>query len=410
MTNINQKNNYSHLNREQRDTIQYLIDKKYNLTQIGNAIDKDRTTVSKEIRRNRYLKSFTNNNPYDKKAINETINYCDNLTKFPYVCNTCPSKGGCRKNKLYYHSNIAQQHYDLILKTSREGIDIEPKTIDEIEQSIVPLIKDKKHSVNQVYINHNDILYFSKTTFYKYVNAGVLSLSNTDLPKKSKYKKRKIRKDKENKRNIAILKGRKYEDYLYFISKHKKMSKCQMDTVEGNRGSKKVLLTIINIDTHYMFIRLLDKKDIKSVNIAWDSFKDKLDTKSYSKLFRIVLTDNGSEFLDPLHIELDYNTGKKLSNVFYCKPYSSWQKGCIEKNHEYIRKIFPKGTNFNDFTNEEVQRLEDTINNIPRDSLNGKTPYKLLKEKYPEVVEILNCSYIEPDEVSLTKKSIKGNK
>lgn len=410
MTNINQKNNYSHLNREQRDTIQYLIDKKYNLTQIGNAIDKDRTTVSKEIRRNRYLKSFTNNNPYDKKAINETINYCDNLTKFPYVCNTCPSKGGCRKNKLYYHSNIAQQHYDLILKTSREGIDIEPKTIDEIEQSIVPLIKDKKHSVNQVYINHNDILYFSKTTFYKYVNTGVLSLSNTDLPKKSKYKKRKIRKDKENKRNIAILKGRKYEDYLYFISKHKKMSKCQMDTVEGNRGSKKVLLTIINIDTHYMFIRLLDKKDIKSVNIAWDSFKDKLDTKSYSKLFRIVLTDNGSEFLDPLHIELDYNTGKKLSNVFYCKPYSSWQKGCIEKNHEYIRKIFPKGTNFNDFTNEEVQRLEDTINNIPRDSLNGKTPYKLLKEKYPEVVEILNCSYIEPDEVSLTKKSIKGNK
>lgn len=410
MTNINQKNNYSHLNREQRDTIQYLIDKKYNLTQIGNAIDKDRTTVSKEIRRNRYLKSFTNNNPYDKKAINETINYCDNLTKFPYVCNTCPSKGGCRKNKLYYHSNIAQQHYDLILKTSREGIDIEPKTIDEIEQSIVPLIKDKKHSVNQVYINHNDILYFSKTTFYKYVNTGVLSLSNIDLPKKSKYKKRKIRKDKENKRNIAILKGRKYEDYLYFISKHKKMSKCQMDTVEGNRGSKKVLLTIINIDTHYMFIRLLDKKDIKSVNIAWDSFKDKLDTKSYSKLFRIVLTDNGSEFLDPLHIELDYNTGKKLSNVFYCKPYSSWQKGCIEKNHEYIRKIFPKGTNFNDFTNEEVQRLEDTINNIPRDSLNGKTPYKLLKEKYPEVVEILNCSYIEPDEVSLTKKSIKGNK
>ena len=54
MTNINQKNNYSHLNREQRDTIQYLIDKKYNLTQIGNAIDKDRTTVSKEIRTNRY--------------------------------------------------------------------------------------------------------------------------------------------------------------------------------------------------------------------------------------------------------------------------------------------------------------------------------------------------------------------
>ena len=93
---------------------------------------------------------------------------------------------------------------------------------------LLTLIKDKKHSVNQVYINHSDILYFSKTTFYKYVNTGVLSLSNTDLPKKSKYKKRKVRKDKENKRNIAVLKGRKYEDYLEFIAKHKRMSKCQI--------------------------------------------------------------------------------------------------------------------------------------------------------------------------------------
>ena len=69
------------------------------------------------------------------------------------------------------------------------SVDIEPETIEEIENIIVPLIKDKKQSVNQVYANHSDILYFSKTTFYKYVDAGVLSLSNLDLPKKIKYKK-----------------------------------------------------------------------------------------------------------------------------------------------------------------------------------------------------------------------------
>lgn len=159
-----------------------------------------------------------------------------------------------------------------------------------------------------------------------------------------------------------------------------------------------------------MFIRLLDKKDIKSVNNAWDSIKDKISIDIYSKLFRIILTDNGIEFYDPMHIEVDYNTGEKLSNVFYCEPYSSWQKGCIEKNHEYIRKIFPKGTNFDDFYDKDIQKLEDTINNIPRESLNKETPYNLFKKEYPEMIEKLNCSYISPDDVSLTKESIRGEK
>ena len=401
--------NYTHLCREQRDTIQYLLDKNYTLTSIGNAIKVDRTTVSKEIKRNRYLKSYTYDS-FDKKGIDNAINACPNLSKYPFVCNFCKHKGGCRKNKLYYHSNIAQQHYELVLKTSREGIDIEPSVIDEIEQSIIPLIKDKKQSINQVYINHSDILYFTKPTFYKYVNLGVLSISNLDLPKKVKYKKRKHNRTNDNKRKIAILKGRKYEDYLSYIEKHPKMNICQMDTVEGNRGSRKVLLTIIDVETHFMFIRLLDKKDIKSVNNAWNIFKLILSSKQFSKLFKIILTDNGSEFLDPLHIEYDYNSGKKVSHVFYCKPYSSWQKGCIEKNHEFIRKIFPKGTNFNNFTNEQIQQLENIINNIPRDSLKNNTPYNLFNKKYPDIVSLLNISYISPDEVALTKESVLGDK
>ena len=180
-----------------------------------------------------------------------------------------------------------------------------------------------------------------------------------------------------------------------------------MDTVEGNKNSIKVLLTIIDVKTNFMFIRLLDKKDIKSVNTAWDSIKNNLDRKTFSKLFRIVLTDNGSEFFDPLHIELDYETGKRISNVFYCKPYSSWQKGCIEKNHEFIRKVFPKGTSFDTFNEKIIKKLEDNINNIPRKSLNGKTPYELMFEKNKEIISKLNCSYIKPDDVTLNIKDYK---
>ena len=154
--------------------------------------------------------------------------------------------------------------------------------------------------------------------------------------------------------------------------------------------------------------RSLFSLTVDCVNKEIDDLKKKLGINLFSRVFRIVLTDNGSEFLDPLHIEIDYDTGKKTCNVFYCQPYSSYQKPNIERNHEYIRRVFPKGVSFNDLTKEQIQRLETTINNIPRDKFDGKTPYELTKKKYPELIKKLNYQHIKPDDVSLTIESILG--
>ena len=327
---------FNQLNKEQRDVIQFMLDKKYNFSQIGKSINKDRTTISKEIKRNRYIKSNFYS-PFDVKGILSAYESCNKLKEPPFVCNVCPYKRTCTKHHLYYNSQIAHEHSELVKQQSRSGVDINEETIEEIENSIVPLIKNKKQSINQVYINHSDIIYFSKPTFYKYVNLGVFSLKNTDLPKKVKYKSRKKYLDKTNKRQLALLKGRTYKNFLDFTLKHPKMNICEMDTVEGKNSSKKVLLTIIIRETNFMFIRLLEKKNVASVNKEIDNFKN-IGITLYSKVFRIVLTDNGSEFFDPLHIEIDYESGNKKCNVFYCEPYSSWQKGCIEKNNEYIKQ------------------------------------------------------------------------
>lgn len=393
---------YNQLKREQRDVIQYMLDKKHNFTEIGIAIDKDRTTIAKEIKRNRYIKSY-HFDAFDPNGINVVVNKCYILLKPPYVCNQCPNKNKCNKHKLYYNSLLAQGNYEEKQFDTRTGVNISHETIDQIEKIIVPLIKDKKQSINQVYANHSDILYFSKSTFYSYVNNNILSLSNIDLPKKVIYKSRKV-KNIDYKRKLAILKSRTYEDYITFVSSHPRMNICQMDTVEGRKNSSKCLLTLILVDTNFMLIRLLDKKCIDSVNQHFDILKEKLGIKLFSKIFRIVLTDNGSEFLDPKHIEFDYSTGRKTTNVFFCKPYSSWQKGCIEKNHEFIRKVFPKGTSFNNFSNSQIQLLEDTINNIPRKSLNNLSPYELTNKLYPEFVNKLGCKYISPDDISLNPK------
>ncbi len=397
--------NYSHLCKEQRNTIEYLLNKGYDFTYIGNSINMDRTTISKEIRRNRIIKS-TLYLTFSEKGITRAINSCDTLKKPPYCCNSCENKNFCTKLHLYYNAKEAQKHYENILIESRIGIDITSEEINIINKNIVPLIKNKKQSVNQIYINHPDILSISKTTFYKYVNENVILLSNLDLPRKVKYKKRKKNKNKQNKRDLALLEGRRFEDYTTRIENEKHLHIWQLDTVIGKATDKKCLMTFLLVETNFMLIRLLDKKDVEHVDDEFTNLKKSLGIKLYKEIIDVILTDNGIEFYDPIHMECDLDTGECLCSVYYCHPNSPEEKAELEKNHEYIRYVLPKKTSFQDLIQKDIKNLENNINNIPREILGGKTPYELTKEKYPKLIEKLNSKYIKPDDVTLNPKDI----
>lgn len=398
---------YSHLNKEQRASIEHLLNKGYNFTDIGAAINVDRTTISKEIKRNRYLRNSVYNN-FSELGIKKAIKSCEYLSKIPYCCNNCKFKSGCCKSHLFYNANEADKHYKENNSISKQGIDITEDSIKMINKNIVPLIKNKNQSINQVYINHPDILYMSKPTFYKYINNGVILLSNIDLPRKVKYKKRKSKKNKNNKRDMALLINRRYEDYEERISKDKKLNIWQLDTVIGLITDNKALMTFLLVETNFMIIRLIDKKDIEHINQEFTNLKIKLGSELYKKVINIILTDNGIEFYDPIHLEYNLKTGEKLCSVYYCHPNSPEEKAELEKNHEYIRYYLPKKTSFNGLTKEEIKLIEDNINNIPREILGDSTPYQLTKEKYPELIRKLNSKYIEPDNVTLNFEDIKN--
>ena len=70
------------------------------------------------------------------------------------------------------------------------------------------------------------------------------------------------------------------------------------------------------------------------------------------------------------------NTGEKICSLFYCDPNCSWQKVSIEKNHEYIRYILPKGISFASITQEDCYLIASNINSTPRLSLNNHSPYE----------------------------------
>ena len=84
------------------------------------------------------------------------------------------------------------------------------------------------------------------------------------------------------------------------------------------------------------------------------------------------------------------------------------QKPHIEKNHEYIRYILPKGTSFDNLTQEDCNIIMSHINSTPRESLKNKTPYQVI-QNIITTKELLKLGVVEikPDEVNLTKSIIK---
>ena len=270
------------------------------------------------------------------------------------------------------------------------------------------MIKEKHQSISHIYANHPDEISFSRTTMYNYVDLGVFSFRNIDLPRKVKYKKRKENEKQRIRRETAIRKGRTYEDFQKYISENSECSIVEMDTVEGIKGGK-VFLTLLFRQSKFMLIYLLENKNMECVEKAFKSIKDAVGLDTFKRVFEVILTDNGSEFFNPMSIEKNAETEEIISHVFYCDPGASWQKGAIEKNHEFIRYVLPKGSSFDELTQEKVNILMSNINSTSRDILNGKTPYDattlIINE---ETIAKLGVIKITADEVNLSPSLLKA--
>ncbi len=137
-----------------------------------------------------------------------------------------------------------------------------------------------------------------------------------------------------------------------------------------------------------------------------------LGTERFQRLFPVFLTDNGSEFkkVEALELTEDYEI---RTNVFFCDPMASWQKPHIEKNHEYIRYVLPRGKSFDPYTQEDITLLMNHINSTRRPSLGNKAPYELVNEEDEDMKALfafMKMDLIPPDEVHLKPDLFKLNK
>ena len=261
-------------------------------------------------------------------------------------------------SEMKYRANLAAKGADLKIGNDRRLAEyIETKIADEkySPEAVLGEIKAQGLRFN--------IEIKSKNTIYSYIEKGIfLRLTNKDLPVKGD-KKRSYHKVQTQKR---APKGESIEKRPEIIGERSTFGHWEMDTVVSARPGKAAILVLTERLTRNEITAKLPDKSAASVVQALDDLEKEWG-ELFPRVFQTITVDNGSEFADAEGLQRSIiNEGEKRTKVYYCHPYSSWERGTNEVTNKMIRRKIPKGTNFDDRTEEEVESIENWINGYPR--------------------------------------------
>ena len=424
-----------HLTDEERMLIQNWLKANISIKEIARNLEKSTSTISREIRK--HAKDVDKYAPYlphnrcvkrrecstrflcsDKADCTRKCSLCSKCNKVcpdyeeqichrlydpPYVCNGCIEESKCVMRKKYYLHKPAHEAYRETLVSSRMGANITEDELLYLDELVSPLVM-RGQSVHHISVHNSDHFTVSEKTLYRYIDGGLLKARNIDMPRVCRLKPRKT-KPVEHKVDSGCRIGRSYADYLSFVEQSQ-IQAVQMDSVIG-RVAGKCLLTLMFKNCDFMLAFIRDRNTSQSVIDVFNDLYSRLGAQRFTQLFPALLTDNGSEFSNPKAIEFDAD-GNKRTNLFYCDPYSSFQKPNVELNHEFIRKILPKGKSFDCFTQSDVNLMMSHINSYSRAKLGDKSPLEMFGFLYgKDTLDILGLWNVESNEILLKPALLK---
>ena len=420
---------FSHLSLTDRVKIQKLLCGNNNLNFIAKALNRDRRTIVREVLANRISVYHGSpgkpaNNCAKNKVCKRTglCNRCLSLRKIchlcvqcndvcpdyepahckrlehpPFCCNGCVKINNCTIRRYYYDAQKAHIKSGARLHDTRSGICLTTAELEATDRIVSPLIL-KGQSIHHIYLGHKDELFCSEKTLYSLIDSGLLSIRNMDLSRKVRRKlprrKREFKVDRNCRQN------RTFEDYMKFLTEHPDIAVTQMDSVLPCQEGSKVFLTLFWPQAQFLLVFLREHNTARSVTDIFDWLNALLGPDTFMRLFPVILTDNGSEFSNPNALEQSSRT-----RVFFCDPLQSNQKSQIERSHEFIRAILPKGSSFDALTQKQCNLISSHINSYRRDSLQGKSPYEAFAWLYgKDILDALGIPKIATDEVTLTPR------
>jgi len=425
----------THLTDADRLQIEILLKQRCPLNKIAERVGKSKSTVSREIqKRAREDEKFSSHYPRNRCAKRkecQRVQLCEEkpdctrrcslcgrcnkicpmfeeevclkLFEPPYVCNGCPTQSRCPLRKCYYQHKQAHEAYREMLVESRQGANITEEELLELDEFVSPLIQ-KGQSVSHIFRSNPDRLNISESSVYRYVAGGLLQANNIDMPRVVRFKPRKA-KPAEHKVDSGCRISRNHLDFQKFMEESHAVA-VEMDTVKGG-VSGKVLLTLMFKSCDFMLAFLRDHNTSQSVIDHFNALYELLGAEIFKTLFPVILTDNGSEFSNPNALEFDA-AGRRRTRIFYCDPHASFQKPNVELNHEFIRKILPKGVSMNGLEQADIDLMMSHINSYSREKLGGKSPIEMFDFLYGEgLAQKLGHTRIPPNEITLIPALLK---
>lgn len=276
-----------------------------------------------------------------------------------------------------YSPDIADQKYRENLKA--KGAPLKIGNDYELAEYIETKILEEKYSPGAVLgeIKANGLTFsvtISKSTLYSYIDKGIfLHLTNKDLPEKSKK-----RRPYKHVRGTRPPRGESIEKRPAEVDERNTFGHWEMDTVVSAGRSKKTLLVLTERLTRREIIEPIRDRTAASVVKALDRLERQYG-KLFPKIFKSITCDNGVEFSDCEGIERKRRGKGKRTKVYYCHPYSSYERGSNEVQNRMIRRHLPKGTDFAQVPDREIRRIESWINNYPREIFDYQTAESLFK-------------------------------
>ena len=325
---------FKHLTWNDRLRIEAFLKCKKTVQEIADEIGVHRNTIYNEIKRGRYI--HTNSDLTEEER---------------------------------YNPDAAQRAYEENLAAKGPGLKIgnDHKLAEHIEQRIIEQNYSPAAVLGEIKVSG---LAFDtsicETTLYSYIKKGVfLNLESSHLPNKGK-KKRPYNKVKKVAARKAA--GTSIERRPPEVDSREEIGHWEMDCVEGKKKTKETLLVLSERKSRKEIIIKMKDQTAGSVVAALDRLERRYGSL-FSKVFQTITVDNGSEFADCAGMEKSCRRNGNRTKIFYCHPYSSYERGTNENINLMIRRWFPKGTDFGKITARAIKAVEDWLNTYPREIL-----------------------------------------
>lgn len=396
---------YFRLTKAERSSIERGLDSRESCRSMAASLGRSPSTVADEVRRNRTVSKGPGKG---ERVEGMPQDACPKLLSWPHVCNGCRFRRYrcARPWRCEYSAARAQTLAEAQLSEARRGVDCDEARFDWMMDRIRA---DVARGLSPAQIAQGRAAEFkvSASTIYRWIGAGYGGMCNADLRRKVGYRPRRKAAPA---RPTAHGSKRSYSAFSSLPDEERARA-CEMDTVIGSKPDSKCILTLYVRPCSFQFCLLLKDKTQGTVAEALDTLERVAGTSLFSRLFGLLLTDNGTEFSSPEALEKSACAAKTRSKVYYCDARQSQQKGRCERNHVELRKLLPKGHSirFDELDARDMAELMSMLNSEPRRALLGATPFSMLKAAVPgseALLDALGVREVPYSELDLTVNAL----